>query len=82
MTKAADRVPTAGDSFINELRDFKNFVGKVWTSLYLLIFSFPLSNLLIQLIPIEKAVPIEEHGVVLSHGNGLMYLSPETFAVI
>ncbi len=80
MANVADGAPTSGGNFIEELKAFLKFTGKAWILLFGFITSFPLLNLLLQAIPLEKAVSVEKIGVT-TFGNGLKYLSPESVAV-
>jgi hypothetical protein len=54
----------AGQSFLQELRDFLRFLGSLWGLLASISVLFPLSNVLVTVIPIE------------SGGNPFQNLSP------
>jgi hypothetical protein len=69
-----------------EFNEFLNFISSIWGKLTAISIFFPLSNVLMKVIPLGKATPttLMDQGrlITIYKGNGLETLDPSLFTVV
>jgi hypothetical protein len=68
----ATNTSTDGTTFLKEFEDFVSFLRNLWGTLAGISVLFPLSNVLIQIIPLEK----------FDNGGPLVWFSPRLFTTL